>query len=57
MKDEKCSMVSTFHIQESVVVSIGNEIDIHTKKNVKQINKTHVWWSSSITLDNSWVFY
>ena len=42
MKDEKCSMVSTFHIQESVVVSIGNEIDIHTKKNVKQINKTHV---------------
>ena len=42
MKDEKCSMVSTFHIQESVVVSIGNEINVYAKKDVKQINKTHV---------------
>ena len=54
MKDEKCSMISTFYSQEGVVVSTDIENN-RDNINIKQISKTYIWLSSSITLDISGV--
>ena len=53
MKDEKCSMISTFYSQEGVVVSTDIENN-RDNENIKQISKTYIWWSSSVLYIDIW---